>query len=289
MSSLPTISEWLQAAQARLTTAGIATARLDCLVLLEDATGIDRAQILAHDDSTLQIEIVEMLNKKIAQRAHHEPLAYIRGTTEFYGRDFTLNHHVLEPRPESETMIGLLKTYMPGQLRHPAGLHEDCPSTIVDVGTGSGALAITAKLEVPDSTVLGIDIDEQCLAVARKNARQHHVGIEFLCGDLLQPLSQRSALSAQLALLANLPYVPDNFQINPAAMREPRLAIFGGPDGLDLYRRLFAQAAALPRKPRYILTESMPPQHKPLADIAQAAGYSPETDEDFIQVFVPQR
>src|SRR5215471_10178286 len=104
-----TIISWLQSSTLKLTEAGITTARLDCLVLLEDETGEDRSWLLAHPEHSLQIETTQKLNKKVIQRARHEPLAYIRKKTEFYGREFYIDHHVLEPRPESETMIDVLK------------------------------------------------------------------------------------------------------------------------------------------------------------------------------------
>jgi release factor glutamine methyltransferase len=109
------------------------------------------------------------------------------------------------------------------------------------------------------------------------------VDIEFMRGSLLEPFT---ALSPEpLTLLCNLPYVPDNFTINPAAMREPKIAIFGGPDGLDLYRQLFKQIKDLKLQVKYILTESMPPQHSQLEEIAEKNGYKQIKEDDFIQLF----
>jgi len=100
-----TISAWLKQSQGLLKDAEISTARLDCLVLLEDALGKDRAWLLSHPDEALQGSILEKLNTKIVQRAKHIPLAYLRGHAEFYGRDFSVNAHTLVPRPETETII----------------------------------------------------------------------------------------------------------------------------------------------------------------------------------------
>lgn len=270
-----TVGAWLRAATARLQAAGISSARLDCLVLLEDALNTNRTQILAHPESKITEVKLQTLNAAVARRAQHVPLAYLRGKTEFYGRYFTINDDVLEPRPESETMIELLKTHVKGPSSH---------TTIVDVGTGSGALAITAKLELPDAKVYAIDIDKNCLQLARRNAKRLQADVTFLLGDLLTPLSA-SILSKPTMLLCNLPYVPDSFQINQAATHEPRLAIFGGSDGLDLYRKLFNQLSVLPTV-QQVLTESLPPQHPELTAIAQSAGWQSTAEQDFIQLFV---
>jgi release factor glutamine methyltransferase len=260
------INEWLKQAQNQLISAGVVTARLDCLVLLEDCLSKDRAQILAHPELELSLIELDLLTKLIERRVQHEPLAYIRGNTEFYGRNFMVDHRVLEPRPESETIIELLKS-----LQLPKEPH------IVDVGTGSGMLAITAKLEIPEAVVTAIDIDAGCLAVAAENCKKYRLDIALLKSDLLNKYQGEADV-----LLCNLPYVPDNFPINQAAQHEPRLAIFGGPDGLDLYRKLFTQLSEMPQ---YILAESLPTQHAGLAQIAKEHGYKLARMDDFIQLF----
>lgn len=267
-----TAQEYLKATVRRLSDAGIGTARLDVLVLLEDTLRKDRAYLLAHPETELSAAQLSILDEQVGRRTRHVPLAYIRGKTEFYGRTFMVNGHVLEPRPESEMMIDLLK-YLPGSDR----------MVVADIGTGSGALAITAKLDLPDSEVIAVDIDPQCLDIARRNAAKLKADITLLQGDLLAPLQTVGAKPD--ALLCNLPYVPDNFQINTAATHEPRLAIFGGPEGLDVYRKLFGQIAEGLAAPRYVLAEALPPQHGLLADIAAAQGYRLQKTEDFIQVF----
>jgi len=272
--------DWLIQATKKLEKSGISTARLDCLVLLEDATGKDRAWLLAHLNNNfsplLQGRTLQTLNEQIKKRAMHEPLAYIRGKTEFYGREFIVNKDVLEPRPESETMIELLK--------QSANTHQlVANSYVVDIGTGSGALAITAKLETPSVKVIATDIDHKCLQVAKKNANKYCVDIEFYKGNLLDPLSTKRY--ALYAILANLPYVPDSYQINQAAAMEPRKAIYGGVDGLDIYRQLFDQINWGNCRVQYLLTESLPFQHKALKSIAQKTGFKLVKTNDFIQLF----
>lgn len=268
-----TISIWLNYAIDKLGSAGIGTARLDCQLLVGDQLGQDRSWILAHLDTPLTQETVDKLETLLKQRENHIPLAYIRGKTEFYGREFLIDKRVLEPRPESETMIDVLKALPPANE----------PLQIIDVGTGSGALAITAKLELPNAEVVATDIDADCLEVAEANAQKHQVTITFTHGDLLEPVQIENKRT--IITLANLPYVPDSHHINPAAANEPRTAIFGGPDGLDPYRKLFKQAAALSKMPAFILTESLPPQHKQLAFIAARYGFRQSQENDFIQVF----
>jgi release factor glutamine methyltransferase len=263
------IGTWLQLATQKLHQAGIETARLDCLVLLEDILNKNRTQLLAHPEITPTKNQFTVLNKYIVRRSHHEPLAYIRGKTEFYGRMFVVNKYVLEPRPESETMIELLKsTALPDYPR------------IADIGTGSGALGITAKLELPNARVDLIEINRAALNVAKKNVNMFSISTNLIQNDLLSNLGIQYDI-----ILANLPYVPDNFHINPSAQAEPRIAIFGGPDGLNVYRRLFGQIAEFDHKPSYIFTEALPPQHEILATIAEAAGFKVVRTDDFIQQF----
>lgn len=262
---------WLRDATQELLSAGIETARLDCLVLLEDILNKNRTHILAHPDETLTSAQIDTLNTYIVRRAVHEPLAYIRGHTEFYGRTFLVDKHVLEPRPESETMIEmLLATALPSQPH------------VADLGTGSGALGITAALELPTLRVDLIDIDHAALAVAKKNVNMLSKNTKLIQNDLLTNMPAQYDV-----ILANLPYVPDNFHINPAAQAEPRIAIFGGPDGLDLYRRMFEQIKHLTQKPSYIFTEALPPQHEILVQIAKDAGVKMTERSDFIQRFEP--
>lgn len=269
-----TVHDWLVTGSAQLSAHGISTARLDCLVLLEDELGIDRAHLLAKPDQEIASAHVAQLQIQLDRRATHEPLAYIRGHAEFYGREFYVNEHVLVPRPESETMIELLKKVAPADSR------------VADIGTGSGALAITAVLEI-GAVAAAVDIDEACLSVARRNAVQYTVAVTCLQGNLLQPFCDPATSFIPNILLANLPYVPVNYPVNTSAQREPALALYGGQDGLDLYRMMFSQLANLRQLPTFIMTESLPEQHASLAGVAQTADYSLLLSDDFIQVFAP--
>lgn len=288
------IKAWLKQAEAQLNEAGVGSARLDALILLEDELGKDRSWVLANPDFEISKTALKRLNYKLKKRESHLPLSYVRGFTEFYGRKFMVNRHVLEPRPESEVMITLLKNL----LKHQNLVSKDYPWKIADVGCGSGALGITAKLELPNTEVDLFDIDAGALSVARHNQVLHELHLHTRKADLL-----RRPLRPYDVILANLPYVPDQYKINQAAAMEPRIAIFGGKDGLDVYRRFFAQLqyfttdvlvqyqGSEPRlerrgwKPKFVLTEALPPQHEKLAEIANQNGFRLYESKEFIQVF----
>lgn len=278
-SGKSTVCQALKRAETKLQAAGIGSARLDALILLEDVTGIDRAKLLAEPGVALPAGQLAKLTKLLNRRARHEPLAYIRGFTEFYGRDFVITPAVLEPRPESESMIELLL-----ELVRNGFEWQKLPEIlrIADVGTGSGALGITAKLELPNAQVDLVEIDEKALTIAKINVDKFTLEIGLRHSDLLKDLDTDHDI-----LLCNLPYVPDNYPINKAAQREPKLAIFGGPDGLAIYRKLFDQIVARQHRPLFILTESLPQQHASLRLIAEPHGYRQCHVADFIQAFQP--
>ena len=270
-----TIQEWLTTTSSQLGSAGIDTARLDALVLLSDELGHDKSWVLGHPEHALQGSEIKKLSTKIIQRTQHIPLAYIRGIAEFYGRTFTVNEHVLVPRPESEAMIELLKK-----------LPIIPSTTIIDIGTGSGALAITAALELPTARIVATDIDPSTLTVARNNAKQLHAAITFLQGDVLQPIIGVDPNVQNAVVLANLPYVPTTYPTNRAAAHEPSLALFGGSDGLELYKKLCAQLMVFEHKPTTIITESLVMQHPALTELMKATGYNLVSADGLAQCFV---
>lgn len=262
------LQQWLSKTTQQLKAADVPSARLDTLVLLEDATGKERSWLLAHPE--FELEDTTLLDKQTERRAKHEPLAYIRGKSEFYGRDFLVSSDTLEPRPETETIIDLLKTL-------------GTPKIVADIGTGSGCLAVTTALEFPDTKVYATELNEAAIKIAQKNASTLNASVQFYLGSLLEPLIEQKITPD--VVITNLPYVPDSHTINQAAMFEPKMAIFGGADGLDLYRQLFAQLEQLATLPVYILTESLPFQHNDLTQIAESASYTLKTSRDFIQVY----
>ena len=270
------VDQLLRWAQDQLEDAKIATARLDALVLLEDCSGINRAKLLYDPNIQLDNFIITKYKNLIKLRVTHIPIAYIRGKTEFYGRNFLINKHVLEPRPESETLIDELKNII--------DINQANKISIIDVGTGSGALGITADLELHPAQIYATDINKSCLKIATQNALIYKSNIKFLHGNLIEPIPNESWDNNSI-IIANLPYVPNNWKINTHALHEPKSAIFGGQDGLLFYRRLFKQVSILKKRPTYILTESMPPQHQELNSIASSYGFKLLNTNDFISIF----
>ncbi len=273
MAMITSLSTWLRSNEHTLAKSGIDTARLDCLVLLENELAINRAKLLANQhEILLTTKQINRLAKQVKRRATHEPLAYIRGKTEFYGHEFFVSKDTLEPRPESEDMIAILQSL--------SGIRDN--DHLVDVGTGSAALAICSQLVLPNIQVSATEISQKAITIAEKNVARYNLHIPILHGNLLDPLSTPPDV-----ILANLPYVPNSHTINKAAMQEPAIAIFGGDDGLDVYREMFSQMSHRKWRPIYILTESLPPQHRNLETIANAHGYQQTKEADFIQLFEP--
>lgn len=274
------IETWLKRSVDCLNTAGIGTARLDALVLLSDITGYDRGYILAHPELVVTELQITKLEKLLKQRATHKPLAYVREHAEFYGRDFIVGPGVLVPRPETETMIDLLLELFASFLAEAIAPPNGQQWRLADVGSGSGAIGITAALELSETDVTLLEIDDAALTIAKANVMNLSTAIAVIKNDLVAGIVADFDI-----LLCNLPYVPDEFEINTAATHEPKIAIFGGPDGLDLYRKLFDQIKIVANKPLYILTEALPDSHQALADIAAGCGYSHTKTADFIQLF----
>lgn len=178
--------------------------------------------------------------KKILNRhTAGEPLAYIVGHQTFYNREFEVNPSVLIPRQETEQLVEEVLSELKSKEK------------VIDVGTGSGAIAITLKLQKPEIEVFACDISAPALKVARQNAKQLNAEIKFIKSDLLENISEDIDI-----IVANLPYVPAKNNLpNSVVKFEPHTALYAGLDGLDLYRRLLDQVSNLPKKPRKIFFE----------------------------------
>lgn len=265
------IANWLDTNIKLLKSAGIDSARLDALLLLGDELNKSREWLLAHLDSKIKPSHLSELNTKIVQRTSRVPLAYLRQRQEFYGRQFWVDDRVLIPRPESEDMISLLLSQV----------NNSDKLTVLDIGTGSGCLAITAKLELPNSTVVATDKSDKALKVAAKNAVELGAKIHFYKADLLD---LPKAISPDV-ILANLPYVPDELITSPEITKEPSEALFSGSQGLDHYRLFWQQLAAGSLKPRFVITESLDNQHSEISQLASKANYTLENTLRLSQLF----
>ena len=258
-----TVAEALRAASRRLQHVG-ETGALDASRLLEHVTGRDRAGLLLAAEVPLGEETGAEFERLVARRERGEPVAYIVGDVGFFGRTFCVDKRVLVPRPESEHVVEAVIDDLRAR-RKTAGI-------IADVGTGSGALGITLACELPELAVYATDISPDALSVARRNAARNGVAgrCTFVTGDLLTPLVR---FGERLdAVVANLPYIPagDVPQApNPAGF-EPRIALDGGPDGLDIYRRLLTQLDAVAAPDAAIFLEAAPGTIEPLGALVEA-------------------
>ena len=230
-------------------------------IIKSHISGKDRGWLVTHPEFELTEDEQKKYDVYITRYESGEPLPYILGYKEFYGRRFTVNKHTLIPRPESELIIDEAKK-IASSIQHP---------TIIDVGTGSGCLAITAALEIPHAHIHATDISAEALTVAQKNAKNLTAKVTFHKGNLLE-LSSRSPTGStpletwipydygMTIVLANLPYIPtDEWKtLDPRVKNhEPQKALDGGRDGLDYYKKLLQQ---LPDKKIHLLCEIMPDQ-----------------------------
>jgi release factor glutamine methyltransferase len=250
----------LTAAKKRLADAS-STASLDAQLLMAHVIEADRAHVIAHPERELTDEQSARFEELVARRAAGEPMAYIFGRRAFYDREMVVSSAVLIPRPETELLVEF--AIDSDQARRP-----DCAA--VDVGTGSGAIAVTFAAHVPHATVYATDLSAEALDVARQNADLSAVKIEFLAGDLLAPLIERG-ITVDL-LLANLPYITSGeIPDLDVSKYEPVLALDGGTDGLALVRRMMADAPRVLRPGGMVLLEIGAEQGQACAEILRAA------------------
>jgi release factor glutamine methyltransferase len=238
-----TIGTLLGPAVERLRASGSETARLDAELILGHVLGIDRTGVIAHAEALVGEAAAELFEADLARRERGEPVAYIRGLKEFMGLAFAVDERALIPRPETERLVELAEAEVMARLAGRPRAAAVPPLRIVDIGTGSGAIAISLAVRLRrrgaggEVAVLATDRSADALEVARENAVGQAVGdvLRFAEADLVAPFERPFEL-----VLANLPYVPSGAvpDLPVAASFEPRLALDGGPDGLDLVRRL---------------------------------------------------
>jgi release factor glutamine methyltransferase len=256
----------LAAAARRLREAGLdaAGAAADADVLARHVLGWTRARLLAHRRDVAPTTFVERLGALVDRRADRVPVAYLTGTREFYGLDVEVTPDVLIPRPETELAVEAALAALPS------------PGTggrVVDVGTGSGCIAVAIAVTRPDVHVLAIDRSRPALTVARRNARRHGVGnrIALVAGDLLTSVAGHPAADV---VVSNPPYVPDDSPdvAVDVARHEPAAALYAGRDGLDVVRRLVVDAVRVVRPGGRLVMEIGIGQADAVADAAARAG-----------------
>ncbi len=261
MQEKSTIVSWLTTATNMLKQADITSARLDAELILANTLRKNRTYLHAHLDEEIDQRRVDIAEARLSLRLDRVPLAYILGKKEFYGREFDVSPSVLVPRPESEEMINMLLKLAP---------QDNQPRTLIDVGTGSGCLGITAALELPDNWhVVLSDISSKALSVAEKNAKKLGANVFIQKQSLL--LGQFEKLDC---ILANLPYVDKGWKnTSPELHHEPPEALYAGEGGLKLIRELIQQAPKHLTDQELLLIEADEEQHQTIIAFGRQNGF----------------
>ena len=260
----------LQLAQARaaqgLRDGGIDTAALDARALLRAATGLSFEALIVNGRAPLSPPSAERLEGYVARRLAGEPVSRIRGTREFYGRDFKIDRNTLDPRPDTETLVAATL-----EVAGSYGLLSR-PLRLLDLGTGSGCILVTLLAELPEAAGTGTDINPGALEMARDNAAAHGVADRalFVASDWFQGLTGRYDI-----IVSNPPYIASAEIAGLApevARHDPLAALDGGADGLDAYRRIAAAAPQFLAPGGALIVEIGYTQAESVADIFRAGG-----------------
>jgi release factor glutamine methyltransferase len=250
------VRDALDSALIALTASGCDTPRLDAQLLLAAAMGVERATIVAHPELELEPDAARWFQDAARRRSRREPVAYILGRRAFRRLELAVDPRVLIPRPETEHLV-------------EAALDLPQDAHVVDVGTGSGAVALALKDERPDLRVTATDVSPEALAVARANGARLGLDVDWREGDLL------AGVESADAVVSNPPYVEQGASVPAELGFEPRLALLGGPSGLEIYERLAPAAAATGA--RFAAFEVGEGQAGAVAGLLRAAGF--ETTE----------
>ncbi len=248
------LHDWLQQATDRLAQAGIDSSRLEAQMLASHVFRVDRTWIVAHPEA----EINELAAETLLQRREsREPLAYILGWREFYGRRFGVASGVLIPRQETEVLL-------------EAALDTVGRGPVLDLGTGSGCLAVSLKLERPEVEVWASDISPAALKIARRNAETHQAEVRFIESDLFQSFPDIRFEQ----IVSNPPYIADAEKLMPEVQgHEPASALFSGPTGLEFYERLAQEAARFLLQGGKLAVEVGRGQAGPVTELLMAHGW----------------
>lgn len=251
-----TVSQWLSHAESRLKAQGFESARLEAQVLAGHVLLVDRSWLLAHGDELFP----DLAGETVLQRREaHEPLAYIVGWREFWGRRFAVNRHVLIPRHETETLIEAALSRPKTSIR------------VLDIGTGSGILAITLKLERANWDVWAVDISSQALEVAKQNADDLGANVTFVESDLVKAINGQT----YDLIVTNPPYIGREEPLDKEVTDyEPHLALFAENSGLAFYRRLATEAKSVIREGGTMLMEVGYRQSQSVSDLFQQSGWT---------------
>ncbi|RAL23330.1 peptide chain release factor N(5)-glutamine methyltransferase [Thermoflavimicrobium daqui] len=277
MDSSLTIRAAFQMAASFLRKHEVDSSNFEAEWMLRRLLGVDRTRFFMIWNNPIGSNEYEQLIKWLERRVQNEPLQYIFGDQMFFGREFKVTPAVLIPRPETELLVETV-------IEEAKGIWGELPLHVVDIGTGSGCIAITLALECPHWHVTAIDLSPQALEVAHFNARKHSVDsrVHFKQGEYLLPLIQ-SAASLDI-LVSNPPYIPS--EVVPTLEKqvsqyEPHLALDGGADGLQPYRILTNQIEQLPERPQLIAFEIGSDQGTEVAEMVRRVAKDVLVKPDF--------
>ena len=259
-----TLQGCFQALRNQLAGKGIATSELDARLLIQAATRLDHAQVILHADRQINEQQLNALNKMAKRRLKHEPVSRILGTKEFYGRQFKISPAVLDPRPDTETLIDLALSATPKNLNFD----------ILDIGTGTGAIIITMLCERVNAFGIATDISSKALQIAEQNARNLKVNdrLQLIQTSWCDDINQLFDL-----IVSNPPYIASNkiSQLAPDVKNhDPHLALDGGTDGLDPYREIARQVAARLKPDGIIMLEIGHDQAADVTEIFTTIGFT---------------
>jgi release factor glutamine methyltransferase len=269
-----TIAEWINQSTAALKAAGVSSARLDTEIILAHTLRKSRTYLHAHHDDAISPREHEIADARLQLRLDRTPIAYIIGHKEFYGRLFRVTPATLVPRPESEMMITILKEFMATE---NISLLGDTPARLTDVGTGSGCLGITAKLELPELDVTLLDVSRHALNVAKTNANRLGADVSIMQSNLLAQYPHSPNY-----ILANLPYVDPDWERSPETEHEPAIALFAADHGLYLIKNLIKQASTRLQPGGVLILEADPRQHDQIRTFAKNVGLHRSSSRDFV-------
>lgn len=250
------VDEWVRQTESMLSKAGIESARTEAQILAAEVLGRDRTWVMAHPEAEIDPSAGDQLRTR---RAAREPLAYILGRREFFGREFLVTPDVLIPRQETECVVDLaLETVRLAQAK------------ALDLGTGSGCIGVTLALERPGWSVTASDISLAAIGVAKSNAARLGAHVLFTLSDLFEGL----VTGPFDAIVTNPPYVENGARLQPEVRHfEPASALFGGPDGMGVYRRIAREASAHLRPGGVLITEVGDRQSAAVREIFVADGW----------------
>ena len=271
-----TVKDWLDDATRQLVFANIPSARLDAELLLAHTVRKPRTWLHGHADDALNSRHIEIANARLDLRLDRVPVAYIIGHKEFYGHTFKVTTATLIPRPESEALIELLGDAVPKNAR----LIAERPLRLVDVGTGSGNLGLTAKLTYPELDVTLVDTSRHALTIAEENADMLHADVELLRSNLLASYPFVADI-----VIANLPYVDPEWERSPETEHEPDSALFAANHGLALIFELLVQTKEKLARGGKLILEADPEQHPAIIKEAAKYGLVLQKQQDYGLLF----